>query len=104
MPLTAGTKFASVMPDDFRKRARAIVRQLLKPGKVEGPRLELKRELVLMPAGRRAEFIRDVLSLANSEGEYPREKAYMVIGVKDGTLIDTSALNLDGAQLGQIMD
>lgn len=92
------------MPDDFRKRARAVVRLLLKPGKVEGPRLELKRELVMMPLARRAEFIRDVLSLANSEGEYPRERAYFVIGVKDGTLLDTSALNLDGAQLGQIMD
>jgi hypothetical protein len=45
-----------------------------------------------------------VLSLANSDGEYPREKAYFVIGVKDGTLVDTSTLNLDGAQLGQVMD
>jgi hypothetical protein len=99
-----GTKFLFVMPDDFQKRARVIVRQLLKPGKVEGPRLELKRELVLTPVAKRAEFIRDLLSLANSEGEYPRENAYLVLGVKDGMLTDTSALNLDGAQLGQIMD
>src|SRR5260370_34258943 len=87
-----------------RERARTLLRETSKPGKSEGQHIELKRDLEFAPYPRRAEFIRDVLSLANSNGEHPRQRAYLIIGVKDGIFVDTSALNLDGATIGQIID
>lgn len=46
----------------------------------EGPSLDYKEDLPLQTDGDKAEFVKDVIALANSGG-----KAHMVIGVEDGT-------------------
>ena len=46
----------------------------------EGPPLDYKEDLPLQSDGDKAEFVKDVIALANSE-----EKAHIVIGVEDGT-------------------
>jgi hypothetical protein len=46
----------------------------------EGPLLDYKEDLSLQTDGDKAEFVKDVIALANSG-----EKAYIVIGVEDGT-------------------
>jgi predicted HTH transcriptional regulator len=46
----------------------------------EGPSLDYKEDLPLQSDGDKAEFVKDVIALANSE-----EKAHIVIGVEDGT-------------------
>ena len=46
----------------------------------EGPSLDYKEDLPLQSDGDKAEFVKDVIALANSG-----EKAHIVIGVEDGT-------------------
>jgi len=46
----------------------------------EGPTLDYKEELVLETNGDKAQFVKDVISLANS-----RESAHIITGVEDGT-------------------
>lgn len=46
----------------------------------EGPLLDYKEDLPLQTDGDKAEFVKDVIALANSG-----EKAHLVIGVEDGT-------------------
>lgn len=80
------------------------LRQWLRRNRKENSRLEFKLRLELGSAGAKAEFIRDVLSLANSEGEAPREDGHLVIGFKNGKLHDIRGDRYDGATFGQILD
>jgi hypothetical protein len=69
----------------------------------ESSRLEFKLKLEISTPGGKAEFIRDVIALANSEGEAPREEGHLVIGFKDGRFHDKDE-RYDGATFGQILD
>jgi len=62
------------------------VRLWIKKNKKENSRLEFKLRIDLGTPGAKAEFIRDVIALANSEGEYPRNEGYLVVGAKNGSL------------------
>ncbi len=70
----------------------------------ETSRLEFKQHIDLTIPARKAEFIRDVISLANSEGERPRDPAYLVVGFKDGKCVDVRGDHYDGATFGQVLD
>jgi hypothetical protein len=59
-----------------------------KKNKKENSRLEFKLKIDLNSPGAKAEFIRDVIALANSEGENPREDAHLVIGFREGQNYD----------------
>jgi hypothetical protein len=75
----------------------------IKKNAKESSRLEFKLKLEIGTPGGKAEFIRDVIALANSEGETPREDGYLVIGFKDGRF-HTKDEHYDGATFGQILD
>lgn len=64
------------------------VRLWIRKNKKENSRLEFKLRVDVTTAATKAEFIRDVLSLANSEGEHPRVEGYLVIGFKNGRHVD----------------
>jgi len=70
----------------------------------ESNRLEFKRRVDLSTPGAKAEFIRDVLALANSEGESPRADGHLVIGFHDGQRFDVAGEKYDGATFGEIID
>jgi hypothetical protein len=70
----------------------------------ENSRLEFKLRVALDTAGAKAEFIRDMIALANSEGEFPRADGYLVIGCKNGKHYDVASEHYDGATFGQILD
>ncbi len=82
------------------KRLRELIRKDTK----ETRRIEFKQRLVLDTPSAKAEFVRDVIALANSEGEVPRQPAWYVIGVKRGKVFDVSSGHLDGATLSDIVD
>lgn len=70
----------------------------------ETSRLEFKLRIVLDTCAAKAEFIRDVIALANSEGEFPRTDGFLVIGFKNGKRRDVTEDHYDGATFGQILD
>jgi hypothetical protein len=76
----------------------------IKKNKKEDSRLEFKLRVDLSTPGAKAEFIRDVIALANSEGENPRAEGHLVIGFKNGKLRDVQAEHYDGARLGELLD
>jgi hypothetical protein len=80
------------------------VRRWIRKKPKETSRVEFKLMVPLRPVGAKAEFIRDVIALANSQGEFPREDAYLVIGFSEGKLRDVAPECYDGASLGQILD
>lgn len=80
------------------------VRGWIENNSKENSRLEFKKLIPLDKAGAKAEFIRDVIALANSEGEFPRAEGYLVIGCKDGKRYDVAAHKYDGAKFGQLLD
>jgi hypothetical protein len=80
------------------------VRQWMKENRKENSRLDFKLKVELGTAGAKAEFIRDVIALANSEGEDPRNNGYLVIGFRNGTFFDIRNEQYDGARFGQILD
>ena len=63
----------------------------------ENERLDFKRELKLHSAREKAEFIKDILSLANSA----RDVGYLLVGVDDSKLI-VGAANLEEERIQQI--
>lgn len=67
-------------------------------------RLEFKLRIDLGIPDLKAEFIRDVISLANSEGERPRSNGHLVIGFKNSRREDVRDRHYDGATFGQILD
>lgn len=80
------------------------VRFWIKKNVKENNRLEFKLRIDVTAPGAKAEFIRDVIALANSEGEYPREDAHLVIGFNEGHIQDVRHERYDGARFGQILD
>ncbi|MGB3478061.1 MAG: ATP-binding protein [bacterium] len=56
--------------------------------KQEWKTVEVKRELILQELGDKAEFVKDVVAMANN-----REPSYLVIGLEDRTLLPKGALN-----------
>jgi hypothetical protein len=66
--------------------------------------LNSKLRVDLSTPGAKAEFIRDVIALANSEGECPRSEGHLVIGFRNGQRHDVKNENYDGARFGQILD
>jgi len=85
---------------ELESRVRRWIRKKAK----ETSRVEFKLIVPLRPVGAKAEFIRDVIALANSEGEFPRQNAYLIIGFSEGKLRDVAPECYDGAALGQILD
>lgn len=80
------------------------VRLWIKTNKKEDDRLEFKRRIDLSTPDAKAEFIRDMIALANSAGEHPRKKGHLVVGVKNGRYHDIENEHYDGATFGQILD
>jgi hypothetical protein len=80
------------------------IRHWLRINKKENSRLEFKQRIDLSTAGAKAEFIRDVIALANSEGESPREHGHLVVGFRNGRWFDIRGEHYDGATFGQILD
>ncbi len=79
------------------------LRHWIKKNEKESSRLEFKLRIEVGTPGGKAEFIRDVLSLANSEGEAPRDDGFLIIGFKNGRIHDKDE-HYDGATFGQILD
>jgi hypothetical protein len=86
--------------NNLENRVRCWIRKNAK----ENNRLEFKLRIALETAGAKAEFIKDVIALANSEGEFPRADGHLVIGFKDGQRRDVSIEHYEGATFGQILD
>jgi hypothetical protein len=84
----------------IENKVRGWIRKNVK----ENSRLEFKLRIALDNAGAKAELIRDVISLANSEGEFPRTEGYLVLGFKDGRRHNVAVEHYDGATFGQILD
>jgi GNAT superfamily N-acetyltransferase len=80
------------------------VRQWMTENKKENSRLEFKLLIDLTTVGSKAEFVRDVISLANSEGESPRADGLLVIGYRNGKYQDVAPAHYDGAPIGEIVD
>jgi hypothetical protein len=91
------------MATSVTRELEAQIRQLIKRHAKESRRLEFKLRVELGSAGAKAELIRDVLALANSEGESPRHDGLLVIGFKDGKCQDIRNEHYDGATFGQIL-
>jgi hypothetical protein len=80
------------------------VRSWIKLNPKENSRLEFKLRVDLTTLAARAEFIKDVIALANSEGEAPRSEGYLVIGFKEGECRDVTPEKYDGATFSQILE
>ena len=78
------------------------VRQWMKKNKKENSRLEFKLKVDLNTIGAKAEFIRDVIALANSGGEDLRSDGYLVIGFRNGEYFDIQSEHYEGAKFGQL--
>lgn len=75
----------------------------IRKNKRENSRLEFKLKVDFSTPGAKAEFIRDVIALANSEGESPRDDGYLVVGFREGDFYEKPA-HYEGATFGQILD
>jgi hypothetical protein len=80
--------YAAEMPTPPKTEIESQVRQWIKRNKKENCRLEFKQRIDLSTAGAKAEFIRDVIALANSEGECPRNDSHLVVGFRNGKCYD----------------
>jgi hypothetical protein len=92
------------MADSAKTDLEAKVRGWTKRNRKENSRLEFKLRIPLNEAGAKAEFVRDVIALANSNGEFPRGDGHLVIGFREGQFHDVSGEGYDGAAFGQILD
>ena len=97
-------EYAVQMTAPAQPELESQVRLWIKTNKKEDSRLEFKRRIDISTAIAKAEFIRDVIALANSEGESPRKEGHLVVGVKNGQYHDIQNENYDGATFGQIID
>lgn len=97
-------EYAVEMPEPIKMDLERQVRLWIDKNKKEDSRLEFKLKVDLSTPGAKAEFIRDVIALANSEGEDPRQDAHLVIGFKDGRFHGGKNERYDGATFGQLLD
>jgi Putative DNA-binding domain len=72
-------EFFERLPDDYLDRERRIIESLQKIGR-ESRNIDAKQELVLRELGEKAEFVKDIVAMANNA-----EPSFIVIGLKDGT-------------------
>jgi len=91
------------MAEPINPDLESQVKLWIKKNAKESSRLEFKLKVEIGAPGGKAEFIRDVIALANSEGETPREDGHLVIGFKDGRF-HVKDEHYDGARFGQILD
>jgi Transposase DDE domain len=98
-PLQYAVEMAEPIKTDLGSQVSLWIRKNAK----ESSRLEFKLKLEIGTPGGKAEFIRDVIALAYSEGETPREDGYLVVGFKDGRFHNKDE-HYDGATFGQILD
>jgi hypothetical protein len=82
---------------------RSLVFERLRLDHAESARIEWKSQLEISQPHQKAEFIRDILSLANSEGESPRTSGFLLIGAKDGVVF-SPGVRIDGATLSQVVE
>src|SRR6266516_8210109 len=68
------------------KKLLEIIRELRSKGR-EWKTVDAKQELKLQELGEKAEFVKDVVAMANNG-----EPSYIVIGLRDGTFTDIGAL------------
>jgi hypothetical protein len=76
----------------------------LKRNSKETARLEYKREVDVSDRIRKAEFVRDVIALANSEGEIPRKPGHLVLGFLDGEFFDVRPKKYEASHFGKVLD
>src|SRR5207247_1836808 len=91
------------MAEPVKTDLQSQLKLWIKKNKKETSRLEFKLKIDLSTPGAKTEFIRDVIALANSEGESPRDDGHLVIGFKDGRFHDKNE-RYDGATFGQILN
>lgn len=91
------------MAESIKTDLESQIRLWIRKNAKESSRLEFKLKLDNTTPGAKAEFIRDVIALANSEGETPREDGYLVVGFKDGRFHDKNG-RYEGAAFGQLLD
>lgn len=97
-------EYAVDMAEPVKTDLESQIRLWLKKNRKENSRLEFKLKVDIRTPETKAEFIRDVIALANSEGERPREEGYMVIGFRKGQYFDIKSEHYEGATFGQILD
>lgn len=99
-----GQGYAVEMAMRMKTGLEILVLQWIRENPQENRRLEFKQQIDLSNVALKAEFIRDVIALANSEGEFSRSDGHLVIGFRDGTCRDISKDDHDGAKFGEILD
>jgi hypothetical protein len=104
MDWSAPLEYAVQMVERTKNDLASHVRSWIRLNPKENSRLEFKLRVDLSTPGARAEFIKDVIALANSEGEAPRIEAHLVIGFKKGECRDVTPENYDGATFSQILE
>ena len=95
-----GTEMVLPKPSEIE----ILLRGWLAANQKEDARLEFKLRVELSTVGGKTEFIRDVLSLANSDGEFNRGYGYLVIGFREGEYYDVRSQSYDGAKFSQIVE
>jgi hypothetical protein len=73
-----GLQYAVEMANPIKTDLERQVRLWIRKNAKESSRLEFKLKLYIGTPGAKAEFIRDVIALANSEGETPREDGHTI--------------------------
>jgi hypothetical protein len=101
---TGSLEYAVQMAVPRQTELENQIRLWIKQNKKENSRLEFKWQIDLGTPDDKAEFIRDVMALANSEGEYPRKEGYLVVGARNGKCHDIQNEHYDGARFGQVLD
>lgn len=97
-------EYAVGMAEPLKTDLESQVRLWIKKRTKENSRLEFKLKIDLGMPGAKAEFIRDVISLANSEGEHPRSPGHLVIGFREGERRDVAQDHYEGAAFTQFLD
>jgi GNAT superfamily N-acetyltransferase len=96
-------EYAVAMANPSNTDLESNLRRWIKKKEKESSRLEFKLKLEISNPGGKAEFVRDVIALANSGGEAPRDEGHLVIGFSEGRFHDKHE-HYEGATLGQILD
>lgn len=80
-------EFFEKLPNDLLDREQKIIRGLRRIRK-EWETVDAKRELILKEVGDKAEFVKDVVAMANNG-----EPSFLIIGLEDGTFTDVGKLS-----------
>jgi len=80
-------RFFENLPDDLLSPESKIIKDLQRIGQ-ESKTVDAKRELILREVGDKAEFVKDIVAMANNG-----EPSYLVIGLEDETFTPIGQLN-----------